>query len=185
MKKTLRTTCWLIGAFFVIVSSVAQSPTEVSGKRREVFGDNGSFERLSTLPKNALAALIASKEASYARDYVQEKPGTDLNELFVAVEVRLAGPKENDYVVEGNFPLTGADCNWFWIVRVNAKTGRASVLLFDNADTIELLLNRTMGLRNIRTMWESPNERITKIYHFDGERYKLAHKYDKITWGKP
>jgi hypothetical protein len=144
------------------------------------FGRAESPANYVLLPKNLLDALIATREASYVRGEFCKNPGLSMNQFFDALEEHLNGSEEADYVVKGNFPLTGADCDWFWVVRSGLK--RPAVLLFENASWLELLESRSRGYKDIRDVWRSPNERVTRVYRYDGERYRLVHRYDKARW---
>ncbi len=151
-------------------------PQSAQSKTKQVqeFYDNNSFGTPARLPENVLRALVSSGMAGYARDWATDHPGGDLNRFFRAVQVELSDSKEPDYIVEGQFPLTGADCDWFWVV--HSQRGLAEVVLFDNTDSIQLLKSRTNGLKDIQTIWQAPREIDRKIFRFSGERYRLVSK---------
>jgi hypothetical protein len=178
MNKVLRMAFALILSYVVAGIATAQPSTATPATERAIFGDAESFKNSVHLSDKVLDVLLATNEAEYARQLSLEKPDEDRNKYFSAVEVHLSGTYEVDYVVEGNLPLAGADNAWFWVVR-SART-HPKVVLFASGGFLELLKSRTNGYRNIRSVWQSPNERITRVYHFNGERYILVHKYDKL-----
>lgn len=97
-------------------------------------------------------------------------------QLFRVAEVHLFRPNEVDLVIVGNTPIAGADNGWFWVVRSARKDPR--VVLFTSGYALELLDSRTHGYRDIRGTWSNPNGTETKIYKFDGLKYRLR----KDTW---
>jgi hypothetical protein len=184
MNKIPRIACVIICALIAAGITTAQPSGTKPAKERTIFyEDEESFPDSLPLPEKVLNALKATKEAGYARDVSRERPHEDLNQFFKAVQVHLSNSEDVDYIVLGQFPLTGADCAWFWLVR-SART-RPKVVLFSNTNSIELLGSRTNGYRDIRSVWQSPNERITRVYHYNGEYYTLVHKYDKLLGLEP
>ena len=133
------------------------------------------FENSAPLPPDAVRALLATKEA---RDVFSDAPrpiAKDPATLFRAVRINVSKTGDTDYLVNGISPLTGGDSEWFWIVR--SVGGRSRVLLFTNGYSVELLRHWTNGFRDIRSKWNSPDYINTRIYRFDGTRYRLH--YDK------
>jgi hypothetical protein len=173
----------MICTLFITGIMTAQSSSPKPAAERTIFGDAESFENSVRLSEKVLDVLLATNEAEYARQLSLEKPDEDRNKYFSAVEVHLSGPNEVDYVVEGNLPLAGADNAWFWVVR-SART-HPKVVLFASGGFLELLNRRTNGYRDMRSVWQSPNERITCVYQYNGERYILAHKFDKDIRPQP
>jgi hypothetical protein len=46
-------------------------------------------------------------------------------------------------------------------------------VLFAGGNSLELMKARVNGYRDIKSVWSSPSETGTKIYRFNGVRYKL------------
>ncbi|MFZ1083881.1 MAG: hypothetical protein WAN35_02815 [Terracidiphilus sp.] len=179
-----RVACLMICALFVTEIALAQSTGTKLTPKRTIFNDADSFKNSVSLPKNVLDVLIASlKDDEHYSDLFVDKSNKELNEYFTAVLVHLSGFNEIDYVVQGNLPFAGADCGWYWIVR--SARSHPEVVLFESTGTLELMRSRTNDYSDIRSVWQSPNERITRIYHYDGHSYVLAHKYDKDIRPKP
>jgi hypothetical protein len=164
----------MIGSVSIVTA--AQSVKMPASKVIAIF-DGRSFSHPIRLPKQVLDALLRDVHTSYAQDWSKDHPKGDLNQFFVATTAHIAQSDEVDWVVEGQAPLTGADCNWFWIVRDEPAGPR--VVLFYNGYTLRIHAHRTNGLSDVSAVWESPNERSTSEYRYDGMGYKLIRKYWK------
>jgi len=149
----------------------AQSPPASYPTTHKVFGLDESFDHPVHLPDSVLKALIATKEARYVRDELKENPRLDVSQFFLAKEVHLSESKEIDYVVFGQFPLTGADCNWFWIVR--SIEPRPRVVLFSIGTTLEILdRKKNEEQPDIRMdWWAGSGYGWADEYRFNGSRY--------------
>jgi hypothetical protein len=169
----------LIGTFLAAGSASAKDSVQPTEGRRDLFRvDDARFKNAAPLPKGVLDVLAAREEAGYARDYTREHPRADLNQFFMAVPLHLSDPGKTDYIVAGLFPLTGADCNWFWIVRSDGKGFR--VVLFANVSYVELLESKTNGFDDIRTVFSLPSESTTRTYRYTGDKYRLLRKTDSL-----
>jgi len=135
------------------------------------------FDHPVPLPKNVLDALRATKEAKESQDRLKDYDRDDFAQLFKAVAIHLGGPKEIDYVVMGEFPMGGADAPWFWIV--HSSPTPTKVIFFTFANGFEILRTQNNGYPNIRSNSWAGGIQYTNIYHYDGQRYILAHKYQK------
>ena len=111
---------------------------------------------------------------------MRAKGDSDAGSYFVAKEVHLATFGETDYVVLGRIP--GADCLQFWVIHF--ERGHPRVVLFDSTDSVEVLTSRTNDLSDIQTVWESTNETHTKIFRFNGKRYRLVSQNWQEHFGK-
>jgi hypothetical protein len=129
-----------------------------------------------------LDALLRTPEAREAADALAGLDREGLRKIFSVVKVHLSNSREEDEVVLGSPPMSGADNDWFWIVR--RLPGRTRVVLFANGLSFELLGSRTFGYKDIRTSWGAASGfTITCIYHYDGTRYQLVHKYTRTGSG--
>jgi hypothetical protein len=97
--------------------------------------------------------------------------------LFEVVRVDLGPTSEEDYVVHGKPPMTGADCEWFWIVRVHQ--GKAEVLLFSNGLSLVLRRHATNGYRDIEGNWATAAFIGERLYRYDGSLYKLEWEHSR------
>lgn len=176
MSKSRVLAVLFVGLIVVRMSASGQSFSTQPGKVIATY-DNRSFAHPVRLPASVLGVLLLQKETSYAKDWARKHPGGDLNRFFRATRTQLTRTGQDDWIVEGIFPLTGADCDWFWLVRSERSGPR--VVLFYNGYTIHLLDKETNSLRDMRAVWESPSERDISVYHYDGVQYKLIKKYSE------
>ena len=136
------------------------------------------FEDAQPPSDPVLDALLKTPEAQENSDRLQRLDREKLRGLFLVVKIHLRNSVETDEVVLGKFPMTGADCDWFWIVRDMGD--HAKVLLFDNAYGVYLLRSRTNGYREIASYWSSAaGYSITRLYRYDGTSYKLAYEHTR------
>lgn len=141
--------------------------------------ENAGLDHAHPPSDAVLNALLRTQQAKWAADRLKNRNHEELRGLFRVVNVHLSDPgAESDEVVAGKFPMAGADCDWFWLVRV--VSGHAEVILFANGDSLELLVKRTNGYKDIRTSWGSAaGYTLTNIYRYDGSRYKQVHEFTK------
>jgi|GEM_PF-2395047 len=149
---------------------------KVFAPEMEGFRPTG-FEAATPPSDAVLNALLESPEVKETKVEPDRKDREVVRKMFATVQVDLGPLDEKSYVVLGGGMYTGADCHWFWIVRV--RESNAQVLLFVPGLTLELLRSRTHGLRNIRERWSGNSGSVTRIYHFDGSRYKLAKEHSE------
>jgi hypothetical protein len=170
----------------VCSASVVEAQTHKRTTNREPtffspdYQENDPFAHARPPADDILAALLKTPEARENEGALAGLDREELRKLFSVVEVHLAGSEEADEVVLGHVPLSGADNDWFWIVR--RQDGHTRVILFANGLSIELLNSRTLGYKNIRTLWGAASGlTITCLYHYEGKRYRLVHKYSKTV----
>jgi hypothetical protein len=137
------------------------------------------FDNPVSLPENVLDAIRATTEAKSMRDQLDELNREQFTRLFRAVAIHLGGPKELDYVVLSEYPMGGADGPWFWIVRSDQI--RPKVIFFTFANGFDVLKTRNNGYPNIRSLASTAAVTYTNLYHYNGQRYILVHKYQKET----
>lgn len=185
MSKALRVVCVVTCAIFVAQIALAQSRGKKPAAEPTVFNENnGAYEDGSDpfddpvpLPDKVLDALRVSEAAKSVQDELKNMGRDEFAQLFTAVKIHLSGPKEIDYVVLGGFPMGGADAPWFWIVRFDQT--HPKVLFFTFANGFEVLKTRNNGYPNIRSIAFAGGVAYTRIYHYNGQRYILARKYQK------
>lgn len=135
------------------------------------------FDHPVHIPNKVLDALRATKEAREMRNELKDYDRDDFADLFKAVVIHLRGPNEIDYVLLSKFPMGGADAPWFWIVRHDQS--HPKVIFFTFANGFEILKARNNGYPNIRSRAWTGCCIFTDIYQYNGQRYILAHKYEK------
>lgn len=172
--------CFTAVLLFFSFQSFAQSSSANLHTQQNVFGLDGSFDSPDPLPSDVVKVLISSRQAWQVREWMRAKHDSDASSYFLAKEIHLATPGETDYVVLGRIP--GADCVYFWVI--HSERGRPRVVLFDSTLSLELLTSRTNGLSDIQSVWQSPNETCTKIFHYNGKRYRLVSQNWQDDFGK-
>jgi hypothetical protein len=185
VNKTIRLACLAICFIFVAGIASAQTNGKKPAAEPTVFFDSEDnygeepypFDEPVPLPDNVLDALRATKEAQSMEDQLKNFNREDFAKLFTAIKIHLGGPKELDYVVFGAFPMSGADNTWYWIVRSNPTP--AKVIFFTNSNRFLLSKTKNNGYPDIRSEWCSAAFCETRIYHYNGHRYILAHQYEK------
>jgi hypothetical protein len=161
------------------VSATAQQPAGRANHRPRVFApddENLGFDRAAPPSDILLDALLNTAEAKDdgGDDAVKRLDRESQRKLFQVVRVDLGRPAEEDYVVLGSGPMTGADNNWFWILRVHE--GKAKVLLFTNGLTIEILHRKTNGYFDIKESWGGNAGWGNRFYQYTGSTFKLTKK---------
>lgn len=178
----LRIACVMICALCATGIAAAQSTGTKPATEPSIFypdDSNRGFNAADPPSDAVLNALLKTPEAKENRGQLQELDREELRKLFLVVRVHLTNANETDEVVLGKDPMSGADCNWFWIVR--DKGDQAQVLLFENAYGVYLLESRTNGYRNIRSIGFAGGTTYTNIFYYNGQRYIPVHKYQKET----
>ena len=134
------------------------------------------FEKAKPPSDAVLDALLRTPEAVRRGD--DNNPDREyIRKSFQVVRVDLGGTNEEDYVVLGVGYYTGADCHWFWIVRV--KQGNGQVLLYTPGLVIEILRQETNGYHDIRESWGGNSGSTTRIFQYTGTTYKLASEHSE------
>ena len=151
----------------------AQTGQVDSGHEQTPFTENDErFQQSFCVPPDVVKLLLRTKEVKSALQFVNDRARENGANLFRGVTVHLSASDEDDLLVVGNAPITGADNGWFWLVR--SIHGHSQIVLFAGANSLELLGSRTHGLRDVRSRWSSPAETRTSVYRFDGERFALS-----------
>lgn len=188
MGLKARAVCFLICMACGVGMMASQASAQGTNKEPTYFSpdyeENDPFKHALPPADDVLDALLRTSEARDAADALAGLDRERLRRIFKVVKVHLSDSSEEDEVVLGSDPLSGADNNWFWIVR--RLRGHAQAILFANGLSLELLNSRTSGYKNIRTSWSAASGlTITCIYHYDGTRYRLMHKYTKTVSPNP
>lgn len=135
------------------------------------------FENAKPPSDAVLDALMKSPEVAETGDDDKKPDRESMRKSFQAVRVDLGATNEEDYVVLGGGDYTGADCNWFWIVRV--KQGNGQVLLFTGGLVVEILHQRTKGYHDIEESWGGNSGSVTRIFRYNGATYELASEHSE------
>jgi hypothetical protein len=126
-----------------------------------------------------LNALLKTAEARLTGTRLTELDRESQRKVFRVAQVDLGDAEEKDFIAVGSKPMTGADNEWFWIVRV--RQGRASVLLFTGALSVSILPHKTNGRHDISSFWTMGANELFRRYGYNGTVYKLTgQRYHEI-----
>jgi hypothetical protein len=106
--------------------------------------NNLGLERVRPPKDNVLDAVLKQVETDELNSEIEQLSREQKRALFEAVRVDLGPALEEAYLVHGKPPMIGADCEWFWVVRVKEK--KAGVVLFSNGLAIELRKKPPRGI---------------------------------------
>jgi|SRR5579859_255676 len=171
MSNVPRTIFTLIVAFVCAGAAGAQGKKPNPIYEQTIFSGEESFQHPVSLSPAVLKVLLKTKAAKEGLAFASDSERSNPAQLFRAAAVHLSRTDDIDFVVRGIDWMSGADNDWFWIVR-SAHT-QPRVVLFVGGNSIELMRTRTNGYCNIRSDWSSPQETRDAVYHFDGRKYKL------------
>lgn len=153
---------------------LGQKP-EGSTEEQRVFSEEYPIRDSVALSPDVLRALLQDKTVKLGFESATTLQRQHPEQLFRAAKVRLGPPNEIDLVVSGIYPMSGADNDWFWIVRSVAQDPK--VLLTVGGNSVTLLDSRTHGYRDLRIAWSAASGySVEKVYHFDGEKYRVWKK---------
>lgn len=158
------------------VCLIATTTTWVESQKRTVPPPQDHFsaedETLPNpvpLPNDVLALLEKEKRVQDALQN-ENPPGNKVPaSWFSATEVHLSSQAQPDLVVRAEPPLSGANIDYFWVVR-NTASGHALVLAAPAHD-LEIRAGRSNGYRDIEMVAMTSREIHTVLYRFDGQRY--------------
>ena len=183
MSTEVRMPCVLICALFIAGVATAQSKVkEPAADPKAFYEDCGDdrpclFDHPADIPNNVLDALWVSKEVQSERDESKDLNRETFAKYFKAIVIHLSNPKEIDYVLLSESPVGGVDAPWFWIVRFDHAHSKA--IFFTFANGFEILRTRNNGYPDIRSDAATASTIYTEIYHYDGQKYVLVHRYHK------
>jgi hypothetical protein len=182
INMKLKIACLVICILSAAGLAIPQSSSSKPQTEPSIFypdDGNRGFDGAHPPSKSVLDALLKTPEAKENWNRLQKLTREELQQLFIVIRVHLKDSDETDEVVLGKDPMSGADCDWFWIVR--DKGDQAQVLLFENTYGVYLLKSRTNGYRDIRSVGVAGGMTYTNIFHYDGQRYIPVHKFQKET----
>lgn len=135
------------------------------------FSVDGPLQNPEPLSPEVLKVLLATDAAKQGLGFASKSQRADPAQLFRAAEVHLSQPDQADLVVIGVCPMCGDDNAWFWIVSSATKNPR--VILVAGGNILQVLNSSSKGYRDIQSVWSSPSETDTTLYHFNGVQYEL------------
>lgn len=176
--------CLMICAVFAAGITVAQSTTKKPAPEPTAFSEEGDqFKSSVPIPDNVLDALHNNLDTDSMKYLLEHLDRDKFAQLFKAVVIHLRDTKEIDYVLLSEYPLSGADAPWFWIVRFDQA--HPKIIFFALANDFDILNARTNGYPNIRSHGYTAGGIYTSIYHYNGQRYVSVHDYHKENNPEP
>ena len=171
MESFFLRVCLIVGVLFVF-GGIACAQTQSNGRNQQqtIFDENNPIAHPLSVPADVVKILLQRKEVKDSLNSARGVTQADAVRLFRATEVYLGRPNETDLLIAGTLPVTGADNDWYWVVR---STPNPKVLLWVGCLSIELLKRATNGYCDINSSWSSANHGWDDIYRFDGSMYTL------------
>jgi hypothetical protein len=172
--RWLRTT----SAALIVVSI---SPI-ASGQKLSVR-DNINSESFSGAPVSPKGVADAVIRFQFKQSLSKLDDVGQFEQNLQALPIEFGLPHERDYIVLGRGPgLTGADNDWFWLVRMLPSGPR--VVLWLHCLNFAFDKGRTHGLLNLSNEWNSPTEEFDETFQSNGARYvRVAHKDKPFVGG--
>jgi len=124
------------------------------------------------IPVDVIAAILESEEGKEGVESLADSERAHPEKFFKARSLSLDRDKEQDFIVLGSGPFTGADNSWFWIVRQTPSATKS--VLWVGAINVTVLKRSTHGLDDIESNWCSAAFCTTRRYKFDGAKYVAA-----------
>ena len=121
------------------------------------------------VPDDVLKQLEKDESVLQALKNADPQVQTPPSTWFSASKVHLARPKEQDLVVLGEGPLTGANVIIFWVFR---NTGRGyDLVLRTRGHDLHIKRHRTNGYRDIEADSVTSMKFNAELFRFDGTHY--------------
>ncbi len=142
--------------------------------RTEWFSAEDIASFRTPIPKNVLRLLAHRKEV---RESLAGSKNQHPEKLFHATKTHLYSANQTDLVVVGERPVSGADNNWFWVVR-SVDTNPA-VVLWVGCNSLTVRTTRRNEYRDISSDTATAGIMIHEAYRFDGRVHKLVKRTEK------
>jgi hypothetical protein len=176
----LRRSALLLKSSLLICASLSghtsSAQTHQGDSPRTLFEESDLMDAPSVpLSTAVIRELRKQPQNGYLRRTNPQHP----EKFFRAAEshLNLRKKEEVDLVVVGLYPLSGADHGWFWIVTSSQDHPRVATYIPDNS--VEILPSSHHGYQDLESTWQSPNERVTRTWHYNGRCYKQYKKIDE------
>jgi len=147
---------------------------------KDSFGEE-CFSGTVPISREVIAAIFQTEEGKLGVSSLTAEQQQHPESLFKAHVLHLGSGSEQYLIVMGSGPMSGADNDWFWIVRQTPAGARA--VLWIGALGVTILRRSTHGLRDIESGWCSAAFCETKRYRFNGKIY--VQTWDKVEQQKP
>jgi hypothetical protein len=143
-------------------------------REQTTFCEDGALSP-SPLSSAVVKALMDTSEGKDARQNAEEQGQVlDPFKLFNGSRIHLSDSRDTFFLVTGQYPTSGADNTWFWVVRLSGE--KAVVLLHTGANCLALGRGRTFGYRDIVAAWSSASQTLREVFKYDARVYKSRRK---------
>ena len=139
--------------------------------QRTIEGDEDPcFDNATSISPLVTASILGTAEAKETFENMELAERAGVSKLWKGLTVHLRNQQQIDMIVRGDFPMSGGDNTWFWIV---TSADNHPVAFWVQGNVVTILRSRHHGYADIRTDWAAGSNRATRIFRSDGRRYKL------------
>lgn len=128
------------------------------------------FDNAPYPPSIVIAAILKTKDGKEAFDELESSDRINVAKLFRGLTVHLHSRAQQDMIVRGEPPMSGGDNTWFWIV---TSINNHPLAFWVQGNAVTILGTSHRGYADIRTDGAAGSHRATRVFHFDGNHYKL------------
>lgn len=155
----------MLGCFLLLVVIGLGSPA-LAGQskclnRQSFSGDDDlCFDRAPVPSPAMIAAILHTDAARQELDDADTAERARVPKLLKGLQVHLTSERQIDMIVRGDFPMSGGDNTWFWIV---TSAESRPVATWVQGNTVTVLRSRHHGYCDIRTDWFAGSHRDTQF----------------------
>jgi len=185
MKVTIPNSSRFLLVLTLIVLSISVVQGETGCDRKRVFDgeEDGCLDKAPSPPPLVVASILDTETAKESLEEIAEPAAraATASKLLKGLIVHLHNTAQNDMIVRGERQLTGGDNTWFWIV---TSVDDHPYALWVQGNVVTILGSRNNGYSDIRTDWAAGSHSATRLFRYDGHRYKLfRQKYQDLPPG--
>jgi hypothetical protein len=142
----------LILAVLVVIfcRAISAQTDSLCPHEKDSFGEE-CFSGTVPITRDVIEAIFQTEEGRLGAASLTAEQRQHPESLFKAHVLHLGPGSEQDFIVMGSGPMSGADNDWFWIVRQTVSGPRA--ILWVGALGVSILRRSTHGLRDIESGW--------------------------------
>jgi hypothetical protein len=139
---------------------------------KRFFGgeEDPCLDKASSPSPPVVTSILNTNEANETFADMEPADRASVSKLLKGLTVHLRNEQQKDMIVRGDFPMSGGDNTWFWIV--TSADSRPSAF-WVQGNMVTILDSRHNGYSDIRTDWAAGSHRATRIFRYDGHRYKV------------
>jgi hypothetical protein len=161
---------FLLLSVTLVLASACLAQDACSHKRSFSGEEEPCFDKAASVTPTIVASILKTDRANDTFPEMEAANPASVSKLLKGVVIHLRDPEQKDMIVRGDFPMSGADNTWFWIV--TSIDSRPSALWLQ-CNAVTILQVRHHGYADIRTDWFAGSHRASRIFRSDGRHYKL------------